>query len=231
MNSKLKVRVLNDLGLTYKKMGRYPESLEKYSEAYRLAAKVFGKRHSNTAIIMDNFAGALSVMGRDQDALDIQLQTVIILKETGGPMSRELAITLGSVGENLIKFRRYKEALKFLKQSLSILERKGENQVAIAIALDNIAGVYRRLKRFQEAEQLYLRAQKLLALSVGEGHFEFGINVNNLAGLYRLQGRESEAKQGYSRSIEILTKALGSNHPEVVRIKKSYQQYLDEAKQ
>ena len=109
----------------------------------------------------------------------------------------------------------YQQAEEWLEHLLAIWEQEGEEDEALALALNDLAVVYNSQGRYEEAEPLYKRSLEIWEKALGKEHPHVAATLNNLAELYRTQGRYEEAEPLYKRSLEIWEKALGKEHPHV----------------
>ncbi|UCE73013.1 MAG: tetratricopeptide repeat protein, partial [Methanomassiliicoccales archaeon] len=111
---------------------------------------------------------------------------------------------------------RYSEAAKVAEEALSVAEKTfGPDHPAVAISLNNLAGLYDSQGRYGEAEPLYKRALAIAKKAFGPDHPNVAACLNNLAELYRAQGKYAEAERLYIRALKIGEKALGPDHPNV----------------
>ena len=81
-----------------------------------------------------------------------------------------------------------------------------------AISYNNLAGIYRTLGRYPEAEILFKRAMEIDKKILGANHPSTAISIDNLATLYRIQGKYSEAEQLLKRALQIFQDVLGPDH-------------------
>jgi CHAT domain-containing protein/Tfp pilus assembly protein PilF len=79
--------------------------------------------------------------------------------------------------------------------------------------LGNLAGVYRELGRYAEAEPLLKRALAIDERVSGPDHPEVASDLSSLALLYHVQERYPEAESLYRRALDIRERALG-DHPD-----------------
>ena len=80
--------------------------------------------------------------------------------------------------------------------------------------LNNIAGVYRRQRRYEEALETFSRALKVTLKVLGEEHSEMAATLNDIADAYESQGRCEEVLEHYGRALKVRLKALGEEHRE-----------------
>lgn len=115
----------------------------------------------------------------------------------------------------------FSEAETLLRTAVEKAESVGRPHWRLSTSLNNLAEVYRRQRRFAEAEPLYLRAieidQRLLredsrarsvpirdsgiSLSYGDPASDLASGLNNLALLYDAQGRFEEAAFYFEQAI------------------------------
>ena len=110
----------------------------------------------------------------------------------------------------------YAEAQAWAERGLVIVqERLGDEHLAVAISLNNLANLYWTQGRYSEAEPLYLQALEITRQTLGDEHPDFANWLNNLANLYYAQGHTSEAEHLYLQAIDIGKRTLGDEHPNI----------------
>lgn len=121
-------------------------------------------------------------------------------------------------GLALFRAGRYEDALPFFRRALDLAEaRYGPDDPAIAVELNNLAEVHRKMGHLDDAESLYQKAIELDRRAGREATAEFATSLNNLALVYRAQGRPGEAERLYKQALVVLEQALGPLHPDVAR--------------
>ncbi|BAY33133.1 TPR repeat-containing protein [Nostoc carneum NIES-2107] len=105
-------------------------------------------------------------------------------------------------------------AIKYWRKAIDLYNELGL-QIDLANNLNNLAGLYREIGRYSEAESLYKRALELRKDILGEHHPAFATSLNNLAGLYKATARYSKAELLYQQALELRKRLLGDNHPDV----------------
>ncbi|WP_448596349.1 tetratricopeptide repeat protein, partial [Thermoleptolyngbya sp.] len=93
-------------------------------------------------------------------------------------------------------------------------ERLSADHPDTAASLNNLAGLYRVMGRYSEAEPLFGRSLAIREAQLGADHPDTATSLNNLAGLYDSMGRYSEAEPLYQRSLAIREAQLGADHPD-----------------
>src|SRR5713101_8062714 len=111
---------------------------------------------------------------------------------------------------------KYTEGTPVAQEAVRVAEATfGPAHDNVAIALNNLAALYKAQGKYAKAEPLYKRVLAIEEKTLGSEHPLVATALNSLAGLYREQGRYGEAEPLYKRSLTILLKAHGSEHPEV----------------
>jgi tetratricopeptide (TPR) repeat protein len=109
----------------------------------------------------------------------------------------------------------FKDSEKWSEQALAIREKQlGPDHPSTGTSLNNLAGLYRSMARYEAAEPLYLRALAISEKQLGPDHPDTGTSLNNLAGLYESMARYEAAEPLYLRALAISEKQLGPDHPD-----------------
>ena len=77
----------------------------------------------------------------------------------------------------------------------------------MANTLDNLANVYLRQGKYEQAEPLYQRSLSIKEKNLGPDHPSLTFTLNPLAELYRAQGKHETAEHFYQRALTIREKA------------------------
>ena len=111
---------------------------------------------------------------------------------------------------------RYADAIPIAQRVLTIREKAlGRNHPDVAIALDNLANLYRLQGRFADAEPLLQRSLAIREQALGHDDPDIAGSLLNLAALYLDQSRYADAEPLLQQSLAIWEKALGRDHPDV----------------
>jgi tetratricopeptide (TPR) repeat protein len=94
------------------------------------------------------------------------------------------------------------------------LQAKFQQQTNLATSLNNLAGLYKLMGRYTEAEPLCMRSLAIKDEQLGANHPSTAFILHNLAGLYGSMGRYTEAEPLCMRSLAINEEQLGANHPD-----------------
>jgi tetratricopeptide (TPR) repeat protein len=104
------------------------------------------------------------------------------------------------------------ESLAFYEQARDILsDIHGSETTALAEVETSLAGIYKDLGRYPEAETLYRRIIRI-AESISGETLSLATSLDNLAGLYQTMNRDPEAEPLCRRALDIYVATLGAGH-------------------
>jgi tetratricopeptide (TPR) repeat protein len=107
----------------------------------------------------------------------------------------------------------YAQAVLWHKRCLdNCKDRLGDENIHVAVSLNNLAELYRNQGRYAEAEPLIVQALEMERKLLGEEHPDVLISMGNLASLYSKQGRYTEAEPLLVQALEMMKKILGEEH-------------------
>jgi tetratricopeptide (TPR) repeat protein len=104
--------------------------------------------------------------------------------------SAEVHKLLGKVEEEL----NLQETISFYEQVLNIIQKLGEPRELASNIFNNLAGLYQRQGKYEQAEALYQRALAIREQVRGPDHPAVAAVLSNLAGLYQSQGKYEQAE-------------------------------------
>jgi tetratricopeptide (TPR) repeat protein len=104
------------------------------------------------------------------------------------PSKNEQAMSVYNIGTQFLKENKLDDAERYLKQAINL-------DPLFVDAMDHLGMVYRRLRRYTEAEEIYLNS-----IAINENNT---VPYQNLAIIYRLQNKLNEAFEQYKKIMEI----------------------------
>lgn len=143
---------------------------------------------------------------------------LIVLSSIGTSRADEIAeiIDLQARFTALQEDGRYKEALPLAEQYLARVEKAFQDKPKIlAIAMNDVAVLYRYLGRFADSESLNKRALELREKVLGKDHVDVAMSLTNLGLVYWDLGRYADAEPIYLRALAIYERNLGPNDSQV----------------
>ena len=211
---------MDNLGVVNHRYFRYTESRELHAQAIAGLTNTLGPTHQNTLMAKENLAMAYLEMGGEflHTAWKLELE---VLEQRRKKMGKENPYTLWAI----CNFARIKSALgqtdeaeREMRATLPIAIRNlGENHFGTLSGKTHLAQVLVRLKRYDEAEELFkdvIQRSRYEAGAREEGeHPDQIMAMWYAAELYQLRGKFEEA----IRLLELVSGSLsaisGTSHP------------------
>ncbi|MER5399415.1 tetratricopeptide repeat protein [Streptomyces sp. NPDC002599] len=194
--------------------GQAAQALPLEERALAITEAVLGPDHPDTAIRLNNLAGAFSDLGRHTEALPLAERALAITEAALGPDHSSTALRLGNLASTFSDLGRHTEALPLAERALAITEAAlGPDHPDTAIRLGNLAGTFSDLGRHVEALPLAERALAIAEAVLGPDHPDTAIRLGNLAGTFKDLGRHVEALPLEERALAIAEAVLGPDHP------------------
>ncbi|MBD2654775.1 tetratricopeptide repeat protein [Synechocystis sp. FACHB-383] len=109
---------LNNIGNIYHDLGDRRKAIDYYNQALVISKQVGDLSSEGTTL--NNIAGTYDDLGNNQKAFDYFSQALVIRKQVGDLFGE--TITLGNLGYLEFKNKQYEGAIKYINQSLSLLE-------------------------------------------------------------------------------------------------------------
>ncbi len=111
---------------------------------------------------------------------------------------------------------RVPEAEVQFKAALEEAEKFGEDDLRLALTLNNLAAMYHEQGKFTMAEPLYIRSLDIKTRVLGDCHSDVALNHHNLAVLYSARRMYPVAEKHYKITLEMKEKLYGSHHQELL---------------
>lgn len=205
-------------------LSRTHQKWQSASARFALALIVFGAGllsfNALHAATIDDFAAlsreipSLAARGALDEAAASAERYVARARETKGDESPEYASALSWLAFVNEQQRQQAKAEDLLKQALAIREATyGPNHPLVAASLTNLARLYRRQGRTQDASDLEARAHEARGKAVGLGMLEvLPREIDHL----QADGRASEAARLARRYLALARERYGADQPAVV---------------
>lgn len=204
-NKSIEAYISNQLGVVYRDISNYKQSLHYHNHALKLSSKNANPLFEITSLNM------LGVVYRRMDsikpAIDYHQRALSLinkLKNESIDLSKQKAISLNSLGNIYLTLNQFEMALKQFEQSL-VIEKKLNNHLGIAINYQNIGGAYENLNLLDLALLNYkksLNENKIINSSIG-----FMI-CNNSIGIVLL--KQNKSKEAINYILPTIKTAIAS---------------------
>ena len=177
-NKKDLMRIYNQIGMIYEKMGSLDDALLYYSRSLSLARDL-GIR-SEQAARLNNIAGIYYAKGEFDKALSYYEESLRLKTD-----EKEKAPTYNNIAIIYNKKGNYQKAVEYLKKAIEIGERYGDYHGVSRRKL-NLGNTYRKMKDYEKAEKYILEGLEGVK-KVGDKYWE-AYGYKYLGWLYRDKG-------------------------------------------
>jgi tetratricopeptide (TPR) repeat protein len=216
----------NGLGMVQLGFGLDQDAEASLRRAVSLAMPVLGENHPETAAYQTNLALVLILQGQLDRAAPLLRRAKQVIEAHSGPNDARLGLVLAELSACASGQKKFALAEEYAQQSLSILRRQPHaNGTAIALASVNLADVYLKAHRLDEAERLLIPAIASERELVS-GTRLLADGIRRLADLRSQQHAWQAALDLYRESIGIYERRLGRNSPALAPALRGYAEAL-----
>lgn len=211
------VIVKNDLGLTYRALGRIAEARALFAEvlSFYEKEKAFGPQHLKTATPLNNLA-LLSQDAGEYDKAGELFRRVIDIYEKSPEADPTLLATAqqNQASLDLISQDHASAARRLEKAREIFVKVHGTNHPSVATVLNNQAAVAEAQGDYASAARLYEQALNIRMKVLKAGHPDIAGTLNNLGlSLYKNEDY-AKAEPLLRRALKMYEEADLSNHPD-----------------
>jgi CHAT domain-containing protein len=205
-------QVISDLGLLYQSTGRYSSAGLFDQQALELRSKL---PNEGMLLVSENNLAVLQKETGNYNEAESRFRKCIL---SCAKLNDKLALALvkNNLAMTYLEMNKLRDAEDQMHTSLSeastVLKPNSSNFIKLQI---NLACVYRFEKKFQSAEELYLRAISIKEKKLG-AHPDLATLKKGLAQLYMDMGKNVEAEKLLLSALEINKKKLGENNPATI---------------
>jgi len=200
------------LGFNWRQIGETDEAEQHFLKAIDIYKQHYGEAHLTTLNTMDYLGYIYEDQGRYRDMERLWTRILKIRQNVYG--EEYPAGTINGLGVALCHLGKYEEAESFFNKALQLekawYEVGGERFNMFPYLKRNLTRVYTATGRYEEAEQLLLKAI--------EGHgwdVEYGVNIRystELANVYREWGKYDKAEPLFNKTLKALRLIKGDEH-------------------
>jgi tetratricopeptide (TPR) repeat protein len=188
-----------------------------YEQILEYGSKGWGSENTNVLNLSKNLAGGYRALGRYQEAVELDKETLAIMERVLGPEHPDTLRSRNNLAGGYRALGRYQEAVELDKETLAIRERVlGPEHPDTLRSRGSLASGYRDLGRYQEAVELDKETLAIRERVLGLEHPDTLHSRNNLAIGYRDLGRYQEAVKLYEETLAIRERVLGPEHPDTL---------------
>jgi tetratricopeptide (TPR) repeat protein len=211
---KLSADIIDGLGNLRNALGDYRKALELWKQALNMYRELFGQKHPNIAVSLNNIGAASDELGEHEIALELRKQALHMYRELFGEKHPSIASSLNNVGTTYDDLGKHRKALELKEQALKMFQELfGEQHPDIATSLNNIGYSYGELKEPRKSLELYKQASQMRQELFGEKHPSIATSLNNVGLAYGRLGEHRMALEFKERALILSRELLGDRHP------------------
>ena len=191
--------------------------------ALSIRRQVLGDKHPDYAQSLQNLGSIYQQEGHYLQALPLFRQALYINEHAFGPSHPNVASSHTSIGGllQLMGSSHYNESVDHYKKAYAIYLAKltdAKPDSDLALTCNDLAIVYVKLRRYKEAEEMYLESVKHYSGCFGPDHADVAQALKNLGSFYANPASIDKAKaiQYLSQSVQVFETALGSAHARTI---------------
>lgn len=190
-----------------------------YSEARRLAGKALEiartrlGRDYDTALAL-NLAGSIHLeLGQFHEAIPLLQEALAMMRSGMPPGHPQIATSVSNLAAAYEGIGEIDLALQFYEEVLAGYRKGGEPSNDLPVFLHNLASVYQRGGRYEEAMRLMDEALQVHHRFSHEDHFIAATLLGGKSSLYAEQREYERALPLARETLEINQRVFGSSHP------------------
>ncbi len=209
-------RLLSDIGIHHRRMGRFVAARHAHYAALASAEKTFDLGHPSIASTQSNLATVLQDLGRLEEARDLLRQALASNEKSFEPGHPSIARRQSNLALVLKDLGELEEARDLLRQALASAENSFEpGHPSIARRQSNLALVLKDLGELEEARDLLRQALASAENSFEPGHPSIAIGQSNLATVLRDLGQLEEARDLLRQALASAENSFEPGHPSI----------------
>ena len=207
-------QVVSDLGLLYQSRGRFNKALPFNEQA--LKQRESGENKGMVVVSLNNLAVLKKETGNYTDAEAGFKKGLELAREAKDNLA--IALLNNNLAMTYLDMNKMKDAESFMAESVTeaakTLKEDAGNYIKLQI---NQANIFRLQKKYQQAENIYLKAIAIKEKKLGQ-HPDLAHLKRGLAQLYLEMGKTSDVEKLLQNAYEIDKHKLGENNPATLSV-------------
>ena len=208
---------LNNLALTYGKIGDHRKALELNEKVYTLRCQILGKEHPDTLTSLNNLAVSYSKLGDHTKTLELQEKLYAMRCRILGEEHPDTLASLNNLAYTYGKLGDHKKQLELNEKVYTLLCRiLGEEHPDTLTSLNNLAYTYGELGEHKKEAELEEKLYAIRCRILGKEHPDTLNSLNNLAYTYGELGEYKKELELTEKLYVLRCKVLGEGHPDTL---------------
>ncbi|MEO6077054.1 MAG: diguanylate cyclase, partial [Dokdonella sp.] len=193
-DSQLRFEILQKVGVAYAQLGRYPESIESFSKAEKVNARL---GHGDDATFLLRFGGVFLYTGDSTRAIGYLNRALAASEANPGQAANRNSI-YNNLGTAYYGLKNFEQAAVYFRKAMDYARDNGGNR---ASPMNNLANVLREWGRDREALDLFEEYEQI---STSSGDKEgMGVAAKNIGETYIKMGERKKAIASLERAYAI----------------------------
>jgi tetratricopeptide (TPR) repeat protein len=212
----------NDLGMTFKYVGRFVDAEAAYGSARAILEGLPDVDPEDLAALFHNLGGLAYARGDFESAEPLARRAVEIRSSSLGRRAPATLLDRSAHAAIVAGLGRSDEAEASIRELLGDLEvTLGPDHAEVAVALNNLAALLQARGALPEAETLYRRVIAIKEAALGDDSPTLAVPLNNLATVVRAPGADADAAELYQRAAKLLEGSVRDDHPHLLAIRRN----------
>jgi tetratricopeptide (TPR) repeat protein len=212
----------NDLGMTFKYVGRFVDAEAAYGIARAILEVLPDVDPEDLAALFHNLGGLAYARGDFESAEPLARRAVEIRSSSLGRRAPATLLDRSAHAAIVAGLGRSDEAEASIRELLGDLEvTLGPDHAEVAVALNNLAALLQARGALPEAETLYRRVIAIKEAALGDDSPTLAVPLNNLATVLRAQGAGADSAALYQRAGKLLEGSVRDDHPHLLAIRRN----------
>ncbi len=204
-------QVQRNYGVLLQEEGQWDASRQMLRHSLAARRQHYGDRHPKVAESRGDLARLEHLLGHYAVAESLYRQVVQLKLEIHGANHWSVADSKNSLALTISHQGRKEEAVVLQRQAIEIVRGLSQQDLEVATMASNLAVLLSELRRFEEAEALFLESLDIRRQALGERHPLVGQTYLTLGQLYRRQGQLARA-QGLFELAASIAQNLPAGH-------------------
>lgn len=194
------------------------QALPYHQEALTIQRRLHPSDHPETAACLNRLGYCLRVLGRFEQAIEAQRNSVEMLRRLDPRPSQDLATYINTLGSTLFTAGHVKEALPVFREALHLRRTLPDpDPKGIATSLNNLSQCLSALGYLQEASSCLDEALRIRRAVYPSGHPSIASVLASQAVLFENQHRLRESAALNTEALALRRRVLPEGHPDLLR--------------
>ena len=202
----------NRMGRLMNRIGRFDDAARYYRRCLDLRLEVLGEEDELTLVTMTNLAGLNRQRGHVEEALELYRRATEINERVMEPDAPSRVHAMTGLAGAYKDLGRYDDAIPIYERVLEIRRRTDPDKPHVPLAMNNLAVILMRARRYQEALPLVTEAVEGNTRLLGERHPTTLACMSNLARVNMFLGKFEESEDLFDDALRLNREVNGLDH-------------------